>query len=315
MGPKEMCSPRGCGVKEGPVQCQDKVKTVIVDSPIEECDMEPLRTCKHVTKLVPKLEATQECVDVPKEICARSKVNPRRVKKPSIQKWCFTPVDGECQQDGDCLEDTHICQDSVCVAGCRENSQCTMGRICVGSVCIPECQDDDDCQSGHSCDRTGKCKVVAGKVLLESFTIKTLSCTDCSSEREGVKLILQGERTGEFSSGIPCNTSDEFPLNHQGVEDFGTGGLARFDGSSAVEQSMMGDCLKAPLNAMVRGGQLTWVGQGVWTPSYICVDWESSNYAYQCQVERVNTREQVEQVWQIADCQEDYPRQKCQDGE
>ena len=66
---------------------------------------------------------------------------------------------------------------------------------------------------------------------------------------------------------------------------------------------------------MVRGGQLTWVGQGVWTPSYICVDWESSNYAYKCQVERVNTREQVEQVWQIADCLEDYPRQKCQDGE
>merc|ERR1711892_400315 len=79
--PKKMCSPKGCGIKEGPVQCQDKVKTVIVDSPIEECDMEPLRTCKHITKLVPKLEPTQECVDVPKEICARSKVNPKKVKK------------------------------------------------------------------------------------------------------------------------------------------------------------------------------------------------------------------------------------------
>ena len=76
------------------MQCQYKVKTVVVDNPIEECDMEPLRTCKHITKLVPKLEAAQDCVDVPKEICARSKVNPRRVKKPSIQKWCFTPKDG-----------------------------------------------------------------------------------------------------------------------------------------------------------------------------------------------------------------------------
>ena len=64
---------------------------MIVDSPIEQCDMEPLRTCKHVTKLVPKLEPSQECVDVPKEICARSKVNPKKVKKPSIQKRCFTP--------------------------------------------------------------------------------------------------------------------------------------------------------------------------------------------------------------------------------
>ena len=53
---------------QGAVQCHDKVKTVIVDNPVEECDMEPLRTCKHITKLVPKLMATQDCVDVPKEI-------------------------------------------------------------------------------------------------------------------------------------------------------------------------------------------------------------------------------------------------------
>jgi len=89
--PKEACSPPGCGVKEGPVTCQEKVKTVISDNPVEDCDMEPLRTCKHITKLVPKLESVQECVDVPKEICARSKINPKKVQKPSIQKWCFTP--------------------------------------------------------------------------------------------------------------------------------------------------------------------------------------------------------------------------------
>merc|ERR1712106_1131933 len=88
--PKEACSPRGCGVKEGPVNCQDKVKTIISENPVEDCDMEPLRTCKHVTKLVPKLDTVQDCVDVPKEICSRSKVNPRKVKKPAIQKWCFT---------------------------------------------------------------------------------------------------------------------------------------------------------------------------------------------------------------------------------
>ena len=80
---------------------------MVVDSPLEQCDMEPLRTCKHITKLVPQLEATQDCVDVPKEICARSKVNPRKVKKPSIQKWCFTPKTGKQQalQDND---DPHI---------------------------------------------------------------------------------------------------------------------------------------------------------------------------------------------------------------
>ena len=28
------------------MQCRDKVQTVVVDNPIEECDMEPIKTCK-----------------------------------------------------------------------------------------------------------------------------------------------------------------------------------------------------------------------------------------------------------------------------
>ena len=33
-------------LSQGAVQCRDKVQTVVVDNPIEECDMEPIRTCK-----------------------------------------------------------------------------------------------------------------------------------------------------------------------------------------------------------------------------------------------------------------------------
>merc|ERR1719500_829869 len=61
------------------------------DWPGEECTLEPVRTCKHITRLVPKLVEVQECVDVPKEICNRSKQNPRKVKKPIIKNWCYTP--------------------------------------------------------------------------------------------------------------------------------------------------------------------------------------------------------------------------------
>merc|ERR1739846_263929 len=49
------------------------------------------RTCKHVTKLVPKLSPVEECVDVPKEVCTRSRTNPRPVKKPVVKKWCYVP--------------------------------------------------------------------------------------------------------------------------------------------------------------------------------------------------------------------------------
>ena len=64
---------------------------MVQDAPKEQCTLEPQRTCKHVTKLVPKLEPTEECVDVPKEVCTRSRTNPRKVKKPVIKKWCYVP--------------------------------------------------------------------------------------------------------------------------------------------------------------------------------------------------------------------------------
>merc|ERR1711894_206088 len=89
--PRELCAPAGCGFKEGPEECFEKVQTVVQDAPKEQCTLEPQRTCKHVTKLVPKLEPTEECVDVPKEVCTRSRTNPRPVKKPVVKKWCYIP--------------------------------------------------------------------------------------------------------------------------------------------------------------------------------------------------------------------------------
>jgi len=89
--PRELCAPAGCGFKEGQEECFDKVQTVVQDAPKEQCTLEPQRTCKHVTKLVPKLEPKEECVDVPKEVCTRSRTNPRKVKKPVVKKWCYVP--------------------------------------------------------------------------------------------------------------------------------------------------------------------------------------------------------------------------------
>ena len=75
----------------GEPHCHEEVKTIVQDAPKEECSLEPQRTCKHVTKLVPKLTPTEECVDVPKEVCTRSRTNPRKVKQPVIKKWCYVP--------------------------------------------------------------------------------------------------------------------------------------------------------------------------------------------------------------------------------
>jgi len=90
--PQELCGPAGCGFSPGPEQCHDEVKTVVTDIPEEVCDLQPRRQCSHVTKLVPKLTPVEECVDVPKEVCQKSKGNPRTVLKPVTKKWCYTPT-------------------------------------------------------------------------------------------------------------------------------------------------------------------------------------------------------------------------------
>jgi len=89
--PTELCAPKGCGFKEGPEVCHDVIKTVISERPEEECQIEPQRNCKHVTKLVPRLQEVEECVDIPKEICTKSRRNPKKIKKPVIKNWCYTP--------------------------------------------------------------------------------------------------------------------------------------------------------------------------------------------------------------------------------
>ena len=89
--PRELCAPGDCPLVQGPPLCQEKTKTVVVDHPVEQCDLEPSQTCKQVTKLVPQLKPTQECVQVPKEVCATSRLRPTIKNVPFIQKWCFKP--------------------------------------------------------------------------------------------------------------------------------------------------------------------------------------------------------------------------------
>ena len=63
--PRELCALAGGGFKKGAEECFNKVQTV---APKKQCSLEPQRICKHVTKLVPEFEPTEECVDVPKEV-------------------------------------------------------------------------------------------------------------------------------------------------------------------------------------------------------------------------------------------------------
>merc|ERR1719410_3124741 len=126
--PVELCGPAGCGFKPGVEECHDQTTTVVGDNPEETCSLDPQRTCKHVTKLVPSLKEVENCFDVPKEVCVRSEVNPRKVKVPVVKKWCYVVA---CPDE--CVE---AAKEGQCPTNCEEhkgNSRCC-------APCSLECQ-------------------------------------------------------------------------------------------------------------------------------------------------------------------------------
>jgi len=134
--PVTLCGPAGCGFVEGDQVCYERTQTIVGDRPEETCSLDPQTKCRHVTKLVPQLKEVEQCFDVPKEVCVRAEVNPRKVAKPVIKKWCYVV---DCPDE--CVE---AAKEGQCPAQCKEhegNSRCC-------APCSLTCQDaarDDQC--------------------------------------------------------------------------------------------------------------------------------------------------------------------------
>jgi len=89
--PVEICG-AGCVTEEGEEECHDKVIASVVDVPEEACDLNPQKTCRFVTKLVPKLSPVHQCTVVPRETCILKFSQPRQVPKPLQTRWCLDPT-------------------------------------------------------------------------------------------------------------------------------------------------------------------------------------------------------------------------------
>ena len=61
----------------------------LVDVPEEQCDLNPQKTCRLITKLVPSLRPKQECTTVPKEVCVLKFTQPELRAKPLRTEWCL----------------------------------------------------------------------------------------------------------------------------------------------------------------------------------------------------------------------------------
>jgi len=103
--PVEICG-AGCVTVDGDEECHDKVLTSLVDVPEEVCDLNPQKTCRYVTKLVPRLKPEHQCTIVPKETCTLKFSQPEQVAVPLQTKWCLdeTPAaPGESYDEADAL--------------------------------------------------------------------------------------------------------------------------------------------------------------------------------------------------------------------
>eukprot|EP00095_Tigriopus_kingsejongensis_P010407 maker-scaffold203_size261420-snap-gene-0.9 protein:Tk10407 transcript:maker-scaffold203_size261420-snap-gene-0.9-mRNA-1 annotation:"hypothetical protein" len=75
-----VCGSESCPIVKGERVCTDELKTFVEEVPKERCHLNPKKTCNEVNKVIPKLELTTECIDVPKELCETIQVAAERVQ-------------------------------------------------------------------------------------------------------------------------------------------------------------------------------------------------------------------------------------------
>ena len=61
----------------------------MVDVPEETCDLNPQKTCRLATKLVPRLKPKHQCTVFPTNVCQLKFTTPRVEKKPLRSEWCL----------------------------------------------------------------------------------------------------------------------------------------------------------------------------------------------------------------------------------
>jgi len=88
---QNVCAPSNCIIAVGEKKCQEESRNVLVSTPSEECDLEPVEDCRMETVLVPRLVERPKCIKVPREVCVNQRVNPKKLFKPVIKEWCYKP--------------------------------------------------------------------------------------------------------------------------------------------------------------------------------------------------------------------------------
>jgi len=117
-------------------------------------------------------------------------------------------------------------------------------------------------------ENTHVCSQDSGARLLRQIVFTSQSCEDCV--KEGVDMTLTGT---DLEIPQPMCKTDGLD-NPQNI-DYVLRGVF-----TAEEQEVgwgWGTCYQSPLNGEVTMANVTWVGEGTWTPDNVCFDWDNEN--------------------------------------
>ena len=97
--PVEICG-AGCVTLPGEEECHEKMVDTLVDVPEETCDLNPQKSCRLVTRLVPSLRPKLECTVVPQDNCNLRFSSPKQTRKPLRTEWCLDQREEGVGQNG-----------------------------------------------------------------------------------------------------------------------------------------------------------------------------------------------------------------------
>ncbi|QQP39305.1 Uncharacterized protein FKW44_020145, partial [Caligus rogercresseyi] len=88
---RKICVPSNCMIVPGEEICNDVKRTLVQNIPEEQCDLQPQKSCRMESTLVPRLVPKKNCIKVPKEVCTNTRRNPKKIIKPVSKLWCYDP--------------------------------------------------------------------------------------------------------------------------------------------------------------------------------------------------------------------------------
>jgi len=164
------------------------------------------------------------------------------------------PFNPPCTSDLECNSDPDVLCDAI-------YSNCF---YCNGASCINGCASNTNCGGeGNMCDGQDHTCKYNGPPVVVQITVKTESCSGCSTsyEEQGLKLELIG------LMGLATCTTDN--LDNKIHHDYVAGSSAIFGSRDGIE-----DC-GIDLFQSVDSANAMWTGEGTWTPNSqdtVCVD-------------------------------------------